>query len=96
MITIDSETCLDVPPEVATCPYCGAALTVKVTGSVQEDDGSWLPDEVDVTCASEPADVMGKEWREFLDSHSYMPYVNWHPMTEDVKEWAQANYRVAE
>lgn len=98
---IEPQTVLDVPAEVAKCPYCGAELIASFSCWTQQDDGSWIASGVDVECKTEPAIVFGtpkakasqRDWDEWMAQHTYMPYVYWLPVTNRVETWVNAQYR---
>ena len=84
-----------IPPEVATCPYCGAKLWVQLDTWTQQNDGMWgaMEDETPhVECGNEP-DVLSKEWDDWYFSHSKMPYVYQLPVELKVAKWLNATYR---
>jgi hypothetical protein len=95
MKILDPEDTLDVPADIAKCPYCDATLTVRVTGSCEEADGSWMPDEIELECTTIPA-IDSEEWDGWLDEHTEMPYVYWLPVDHLVTSWLQQNYRMKE
>jgi hypothetical protein len=91
-----------IPPEVATCPYCGAKLWVQLDTWTQLDDGMWGVDEDETPhpdCESEPEiheDFTDEEitrWQEWSEVHSKMPYVYQLPVEVKVAKWLNANYR---
>lgn len=83
---------LDVPTEVAVCPYCGAALSVQFEWWQLQDDGSWAAVEVHADCTAEP-DIETGEWTEWYQQHSQMPYVYQLPVDTKVGAWVNSYYR---
>lgn len=93
MEIVKSDTPIDVPPEIATCPYCGGKLYVQCEAWTQEDDGSWTAQDIVVDCETEPDDLGSKEYRDWVKSHSEMPYVYQMPVEEGIREWLNSTYR---
>jgi hypothetical protein len=89
---IDPDASIDIPADVAVCPYCGAALVARFTAWTEEDDGTWAASEVTVDCVSEPA-IDGGNWESWYWQHSYMPYVYQLPVDMKVLEWINKTYR---
>lgn len=90
---IKTDEAIEVPPDVAVCPYCDTKLTASFTGWSEADDGSgWIADEVTLDCETEP-DMDSDEWEDWWASHSDMPYVYLLPVCEKVKTWVNAHYR---
>ena len=83
---------LAVPPEIAVCPYCKAALEVHFDGFEQEEDGTWSASEVESQCASEP-DIDSDDWEGWELGHSYFPYVYQLPVHDKILSWVNSNYR---
>lgn len=78
-----------IPEAVGKCPICGAPIVIEGIDACElRDDGRWQPSEVSITCSTEP-DVDAAEWREWLDGHFSMPYVDWLPLTIRVLSWLQ-------
>jgi len=101
MQTVPHDEIINVPPEIAVCPYCGGKLTVQLDTWVQLDDGAWgVGETAHVECESEPDipeddDDMNAwdESDEWDESHSAMPYVYLLPVEIKVAKWINANYR---
>ena len=90
-----------VPPQVATCPICGAEVVI-------DEIYEWYVDEsmthngrplleagetgIGVNCITEP-DIDSDEWEGWFNHHWSMPYVDWLPVEHRVREWLNANYR---
>ena len=89
---VPADKLIDVPGDVAVCPYCGAALFVQCEQWSQQDDGSWAADNVHADCTGE-TDVGTPQWEEWLDSHSQMPYVYKLPVDMKVEKWVNEHYR---
>lgn len=92
---------IDVPPEVAVCPYCGDKLWVECEGLGLCADGTWQADGIRLECYSEPALEEGCDkateaaWQDWLDAHTYMPYVYWLPVDKKVLSWMATKFRFA-
>ena len=95
MVTLNTDALLNIPPEIAVCPYCGTKLTAQFDGWNQEADGSWTVDSMSLDCESEPDDIESEEWEYFDSTHYEMPYVYLLPVYERVKAWVNAHYRFA-
>ena len=94
MELIESNATIDIPPQVAVCPYCGKKLTAAFTGWEQTVDGSWIANTVELDCEGEPDIESDTEaFDEWLGEHTYMPYVYWLPVTELVTKWINSKYR---
>lgn len=86
---------IEVPSEVAVCPYCESALTVCVEGASFDRRAScWVADDIASDCASEP-DMDSPEWDEWIEHHTYMPYVYMLPVHETILRWINSNYIIA-
>jgi hypothetical protein len=88
---INSDAILDIPTDVAVCPYCGLKLTAQFTGWFEDTTG-YIADEVSLDCESEP-DFDDDNYDDWLDGHSEMPYVYWLPACKKVESWVKKNYR---
>jgi hypothetical protein len=89
---ITCDTLLDVPADIAVCPYCGAALYVQFEAWSQEEDGSWSAENVHADCALEP-DIRSDKWDAWSTAHSVMPYVYQLPVDQEVEKWVNEHYR---
>lgn len=76
---------IHVPPEIATCPYCGGALAFTGEAWEQNDDGTWGVSEIDLEC-------MASENREFSIYCHYRNDNVWLPVGRKVKNWANNYY----
>lgn len=74
------------------CPYCKANLTYVAEGWVQDDEGRWMADSLDVQCHNEP-EIDSEEWEEWLTAHSDMPYVHQFPVDKSALDWINERYR---
>ena len=93
---IDCAIVLDVPPEVATCPYCGARMTVSFSAWIEEDDMLFAASEIVADCVEQPEIGPGTpldEWHEWEKAHSDMPYVYWLPISMKILAWVNSHYR---
>lgn len=56
------------------CPHCGREMLAQVTGCVQQADGTWAADSVDITCSDRRcADTVGPNdhqgtWQPVIDA----------------------------
>lgn len=92
MQLLDPDKTLEIPPEIAVCPYCGTKLTANFTGWTQNDDGSWSADSMDLVCETGP-DIDSEDWDFWFESHSDLPYVYLLPVEERIKAWLNERYR---
>lgn len=83
---------IEIPREVAVCPYCKAKLSVSPECWEQNTDGSWSLSCGHADCASEP-DIDGDEWDGWFAVHSQMPYVYQLPVDQKVTAWINERYR---
>jgi hypothetical protein len=85
---------IEIPEDVAVCPYCGAKLSVSPECWEQNEDGSWSLSNGHADCAAEP-DIAGEEekWEEWFTVHSQMPYVYQLPVDEKCTAWINERYR---
>jgi hypothetical protein len=71
---------IDIPPDVALCPYCGGKLIAYVNGWEEPDEGDiWDVIEIDLQCEHEDIDNP--------NDHTYMPYVYWLPVEKRIIAW---------
>ena len=88
---IDHSKLIEVPPEIAVCPYCNGKLTIDAYEWSEYEDG-WHLESFFMDCETEPE--MGfDDWDDWLDAHSEMPYVYLLPVEEKVREWVNGKYR---
>lgn len=80
---IKSDEIINIPSEVAICPYCDGKLACSANSWIQEKDGTWLADELDLDCENEMLND---------DIHNDMPYIYWLPVAEKVKAWVNKTY----
>ena len=95
---LSPDAVLDVPVEVAVCPYCGAKLTVQFEAWEETEDGSWIASGFNLECTAEPELTEDGEsttdaWDEWLNWHTQMPYVYWLPCEQFVADWVNKRYR---
>lgn len=74
------------------CPYCKGDLTYQCNGWQMDENGLWMADTFDMSCSTSP-DIDSKEWEDWINIHSYMPYVNQLPVDERVKASINKRYR---
>ena len=90
---LQTDAVIDVPTDVAVCPYCKAALQVRCEQWTEQDDGSWAAENVHAECTAEPDIEDEDEWEDWLKFHSDMPYVYQLPVDTRVEEWVKSHYR---
>jgi hypothetical protein len=83
---------IEIPEDVAVCPYCKAKLSAHCEGWVETADGTTKADHLSVDCANEP-DIDNEEWDEWLEHHCQEPYIHQLPVDEKVKSWINERYR---
>ena len=99
METLNPDTLLAVPSDIALCPYCQGQLYVGVEGWEQDGDGTWLADCIVLECETEPElprkgeDDIAYIYDAWYSTHSESPYVYWLPVENKVKNWLNENYR---
>jgi len=85
---------IQIPEEVAVCPYCKAKLSVQPDSWTQNDDGSWSLDMGHGECAAEPDMEEDEEaWETWLANHSIEPYTYQLPVDMKVTAWINERYR---
>lgn len=98
LTTVASNFVFTVPSEVAVCPYCGDRLMAQCEQWGQDDDGTWVADGLHLDCVSEPDlddddEASLEKWNDWLDQHTYMPYVYWLPVDLKVTAWVNKHFR---
>jgi hypothetical protein len=91
-VLIGRGSMIEIPREIAVCPYCDGTLTVYFEGWEQNKDGSWSVDMIHTDCDSEPQDMKSIEWEGWLQQHSDMPYVYQLPVDERIKTWINRRF----
>lgn len=81
---------IDIPKEVAICPYCDSEL-IAMPSAWTEYDGEMLVTEIELDCRNMP-DIPD---REYIASHAVMPYVYWLPVYEKALQWIKSNQPTA-
>lgn len=85
---------VDIPHEIATCPYCRNKLVARCSEWSQCEDLSWEAESLELDCLSEPdmeEDI--EAWNQWVDIHSEMPYVYWLPIENKILLWINSLYR---
>lgn len=95
-----------IPREIAVCPYCDGFQRLVARMSAWEFGGRshgieiWKCSEIELECTSEPELLeddqrmaVRDEWEEWMNAHSYMPYVYMLPIEIRVSKWINACYR---
>lgn len=84
-------------PDKFKCPICGDKLTLEIEAWTENGE-SWeaSSDGIHTLCVSEPDDIGGDEWDDWLNSHYQMPYVDWLPVETDIYFWLKKNYKFTE
>lgn len=86
---------IDIPRNVAVCPYCQGSLVASVSGCIESDSGKWLADSIDLDCVTEPdIEADNGQWEAWITQHTYMPYVHWLPVDLKVQDWINRNFEV--
>lgn len=85
---------IEIPVSVALCPDCKGRLTISPTGWEQHKSG-WVATEWMTTCESEPDELEGEIYANFIRSHPSfdMPYVYWLPIDETIRVWLNKTHR---
>lgn len=66
-----------------TCPHCARPMLAQVTGTVQEPDGTWAADSLDIECSDRKcAETLGPR-----DTQS-----TWQPVIDAIKKGINARY----
>jgi len=90
---LDPDKPIDIPAEVAVCPYCKTKITISPDGWVEEENG-FACDSFTSWCENEPEiDAGDDEWEAFLQSHGDMPYVYQLPVDQKIEAWLKSMYR---
>lgn len=89
---VPARHCFEIPESLAKCPYCEAKLYAHCNAWSQEEDGTWIAEEMEVDCDSEP-DIDSGKWKAWFREHSDMPYVHWLPVRNTIEAWINQNYR---
>jgi len=93
MQTIEAGNTIEIPAEVAVCPYCGKQLVSQPDSWTQRDDGTWACDNSAIECVGEPdLEPDTDAWDEWFAQHNVMPYVHWLPVDVKVTRWINQNY----
>ena len=87
---LKTDVVLEIPGEVAVCPICKGKLYAQFDHWI-EINGEWKAAEVNLDCETEP-DIDSEDWRDWLEGHYSMPYVDWLPVCHKVKKWVNENY----
>lgn len=84
-----------IPPSVAVCPYCQKNMFAQVNEWEEDEDNLWTASGIETTCESEPDfdEENIEEFREFVNSHSEMPYVYKLPVDEAIKKYINKCFR---
>ncbi len=91
MEVLASDAVIDIPPEVAVCPYCDAKLTATFESWEKQENGIVGTSPV-LECETCP-DIDSREWDSWLDVHTDMPYVYLLPVCQKVEKWINERYR---
>ncbi|NIP28224.1 MAG: hypothetical protein GWN55_07455 [Phycisphaerae bacterium] len=84
---------LKIPAEVAVCPICGAAIYTDFDcWYLDEKEGRWQADSVNMDCETEPEDIESFEWQQWFAGHYSQPYIDWLPVEKRILEWINENY----
>ncbi len=91
-ILIGTGSRIQIPKQLAVCPYCGARVTAFFEGWSQNEDGAWSADIMHLDCEGEPAELESDAWEGWLQQHSDMPYVYMLPVEERVRAWVNRHF----
>lgn len=94
MKIIDSGRFIDIPPDVAKCPKCGAAIYICEIDHWEAETGRIDEEGFFMDCETEP-DFDSDEYDEWDKWHWSTPYIDWLPLRPVVYQWLDKNYRVA-
>ena len=88
---------LKVPHVIAACPICGDVLYIDECSEWIEDVNEQM--RIDLECSSIHIDCVtapdpdSEEWEEWFQGHWSMPYADWLPVEQRVKEWLAEELR---
>lgn len=82
---------LDVPTEVAVCPFCQARLIASMTSCRQAADGTWLAASVQCRCAGIPDLDDDEELQAWWDAHN-TTHADMAPVEAEVLAWLNVHY----
>lgn len=91
---ISADQIISIRSDIAVCPYCKAPVYVTAIESLVEDEHGWKAEGIELQCGSEP-EIDNPEWDDWLEQHSYMPYVYQLPVELKVIGWLNRHYRYA-
>jgi hypothetical protein len=94
-LVLPMDATVAVPPAVAMCPICGAALVITLEACELDDDETWKASEIHVECTTEP-DLDDAAWQSWHNGHYAMPYVDWLPLNLALLAWLRHTYRFTE
>src|SRR5688572_7134881 len=85
-IRITHKTARTLPKEYRRCSYCSGPLAVHFESWTKQDDGTWATDCAKVDCLTEPSE-RSRKCNDWLNQHTYMPYVYWLPLEQAITRW---------
>jgi hypothetical protein len=77
------------------CPYCNKKMTCSIDGMIEDDEGRWMADSIQMDCETEP-DIDSAEWEEWFATHSDMPYAYMLPAEQKALRYINSKYRFTE
>jgi len=84
---------IDIPADIAVCPYCKTKMTISPDGWTEEEDG-FICDSFTSWCETEPEiDASQEQWDAFLHVHGAMPYVYQLPVDLKIEAWLKDHFR---
>lgn len=92
-IILKSTDIIDIPASVATCPYCGGKLHAWLESWTEDENSEDLCTISDEGCHLDCQKIDEVEIDEYIDTHTYMPYVYWLPVENVVSKWIAKHYR---
>lgn len=85
---------IELPEHLSHCPVCkdGKVVIDDIDDFIIDDDGGMIAEHISINCDTEPGDF-SLDWEDWHSWHWAMPYVDWLPLHEKIKEWLVENYR---
>lgn len=93
MIYLDPHKWYKFPPEVASCPICGAGVLVGDFDEWETENGRVTDCGFHINCETEP-DIDSEEWEGWFNSHWSTPYMDWLPLETRLYRWFDRRFRL--
>lgn len=84
---------LPIPPTIAKCPICGAALVIAEIDEWETETGRATEGGIHIECPTEP-EMDSDDWEDWFRGHYSTPYIDWLPVCDVVFRWFDGRYRV--